>query len=402
MELKKLALLIGASTAAAAPNLVALEANDVLLFSLGRSTFTPRANVGMTYSDNISYNDLFKLSDVIIDTGAGLGFKLGKTQEASLVAGYQFDSLSYLDHNQLDAQIHAIQIGGQYQGARLDYKGAATISHLDTLMGGSVADPLLVGNSLKVQRWVMHTSHTLDYEISERTGVYVTPSYDFTDYQTGTPLYDYSTIALNNGFRYGVSPKTRVFGEIYVGSSSVEVNLPTIPEGPSSTFVGGFAGMSFDISAKLTGTVKAGYESRTFSNNQTAPSEPVVDMSLSYKMAVKTTTTLSYMRRSNVSVQGRGETSISDTVSSSVSQLIGNTGKLSANAGITYQLTDYVTQGTLNRSTDYFSANLGLSYNFQLWMRAGLVYSYTKATSDTVGVLQYSENRVSLTLSVGY
>ena len=395
-------LLLGLGATLFTQSVGALDPKDYLSFSLGKTTFVPRLNVATSFSDNVFFNDLAKLSDVIVDVGPGFGVRLGAPGGNSLVFGYQFDQLLYLDHNQFDAQNHAVQLSGHYEGGRFDYTGSASISYLTTVIGGALNDPLLLGSGLKVARWPITTSHMLDYTLSEKTGLYLGPTYSSTDYELGTPLLDVTDFRITPGFRYNLTPKTKIFGETYYGQATLESNSAAVPKGPSSDVFGGFAGVSFEVSAKITGTLKGGYETRSFENRGAAPSEPVFDVGLSYKIAPKTAWSFSYGRRSQVSVQGAGETAIVNSLTTSVNQAIGNTGKLNAVGSLSYQTSSYESASNASRSFDYFSLNFGLFYNFQLWLKSGINYSHIQTSSDSASVIQYTENRVSLTVSIGY
>ena len=394
--------LVGAGLVGLALTGNAKEFKDYLAFSMGSTTFFPRAGITTAYSDNVLFNDTFKISDLVTTVSPGIGIRVGKAEGNHLVIGYNYDHSLYLDHNQYDAQDHRMQIAGNYEGNKLAYTGAASAALLSGVIGGSITDPLLVGGSLKVERWNYRTTHTIDYTLTEKTGIYLTPSFYSIDYEDGTPLYDDQNFTITSGGRFNVTPKTRLHGEVYYGFSSVDGNKAGLASGLDSEVVGGMFGVSFEFTAKLTGTVRTGYESRSFEGGIDAPSEPVVSLGITYRPSLKTTVVLNYVRGSSVSSQGAGESVISDTVSASLTQAIGNQGKYVAMAGISYRTSDYSTNLAANRSFDYFGANLGLGYNFQLWMRASLQYSYTDVSSDSVGVVTYAENRVALTFSVGY
>ncbi len=395
-------LLLGAGLTSCLHGVHGLEAKELLSYSFGRTTFQPRVSLGSTYSDNITYNNRVPLSDVTLSIAPGIGFLYGKPGENVLTAGYQLEQIFYMDHNEFDALNHSFQMTGHVEGSKLAYDGLVSIQHLSTLLGGSLSDPLLFGTSLQADRFVYRTTHMLDYTLSEKTGVYAGPSFDALDYEDGTPLFDYNTLFGVAGFRYVLTPKTELFGEMRYGQSGVDPNRSIDPKGPSSTFVGGSVGAKFDFSARITGIVKVGYEARSYSNDNDAPSEPVVSADISYKLSPKTSLSLNYSRFLSASLQAVSETAVVDSFGLTATQQIGNTGKFGANAGLAYQTTSYQSNVTTARDDERIFGSIGFFYKFQLWLKAGLTYSHTQYTSSLPTVLEYTENKVALALSVGY
>ncbi len=396
-------ILIGASLTTCFNAARALEAKDLLSYRFGKTTFQPRVAVSSAYSDNITYNDRASLTDVITSIAPGVGMTLGTPGDDTVfTAGYQLEQLFYADNDPFNAQNHSIQISGHLDRNRFDYDGSASFQRLSTLLGGSISDPLLLGTSLKVGRFVYGTTHVLDYTLSDKTGVYAGPTYNAVDYDRGTPLFDLNTVAGVAGFRYGLTPKTHLFGEMSYGQSEVDPNRPGDPKGPSSAFLSGSIGSKFDFSSKISGVVRVGYETRSFSNDASAPSEPVVSAAISYKLSHKIATSLNYSRRSATSIQFSSQTAVVDSIGLTLTQQIGNTGKFGANAGLAYQTSSYVSNTAASRTDEHISANIGFFYNFQLWLKSGLTYSNIQTSSSLPAALAYTENRVALVISVGY
>ncbi len=394
--------LLGASLTSCFHAARGLEAKDVLSYSLGRTTFFPRVNLSSTYSDNVAYNDRFPVSDMVMSIAPGMGVQFGRMGENMLTASYQLEQIFYLENDQFNAQNHSFQISGLRERGRFKYNHSASLQYQTTLIGGTVSDPLLFGSSLKAGRFIYNTVHVLDYTLSTKTGIYVGPSYTATDYEEGTPLFDTSDVSGVVGFRYTLTPKTHLFGEMQYGQSEVDPNRSADVKGPSSTALRGFVGTRFDFSSRISGSVKVGYEIRSFQNDAPAPSEPVVSASVTYKPAQKTSVYTFYSRSSSLSIQSSSETAVSDSLGLTLSQQIGNTGKFGATTGLAYQTSSYVSSASTGRTDEFVSATVGFFYNFQLWFKTGVGYSHTQSTSSLPAALGYTENRVALTVSVGY
>jgi hypothetical protein len=167
--------------------------------------------------------------------------------------------------------------------------------------------------------------------------------------------------------------------------------------------VGGFIGASGDFHPKLTGSVKVGYETRSFSNSSTDTASPVVEASLTGRINDKTTAVLSYSRRSSVSVQVASQSFASDIVAAGLDRVLSSDGKLVARLGGNFQNDEYENFGTFGgRNDKSYRANFALIYNIQLWLSTSVVYEFEKYVSSAPGIIDYDVNRVSLRISVGY
>jgi hypothetical protein len=204
------------------------------------------------------------------------------------------------------------------------------------------------------------------------------------------------------GFGYRAFPKTGFFGEIYYGQTVTTPNFPA-PNVPHVNFIGSFIGARGSFTDKISGVVKAGYESREFSDNSSAPGSPVVDLSLNYAMSAKRSVLLSYARLHDVSVQFARESYTADAVTLRLGQTFGPAGKWNVSIGGSYGTYAYEqVGGATGRQYDRYSGNINLAYQIQLWLSANLGYNFDAIRSGGGGVADYDINRVGLSLAVGY
>src|SRR5206468_12576744 len=115
-----------------------------------------------------------------------------------------------------------------------------------------------------------------------------------------------NTIRGTGGFSFQATEKTSVFGEFYSGQSATKPNRPfntndvTSFKGPHADFFGGFVGARGNFTSRLKGSVKAGYESRHFSDGAPASSSPVVEATLDQRFSDRTFASLTYTRRNSL------------------------------------------------------------------------------------------------------
>ena len=108
--------------------------------------------------------------------------------------------------------------------------------------------------------------------------------------------------------------------------------------------------------------------------------------------------TLTYTREGRVSVQSPDWAYSADLISLNMTQEIGTLDNLFADGQLTYELDDYDSR---DRQDERILANAGLTYHFNSWSRFQATYNFTLYDSNQ-GNIDYTVNRVILSLSVGY
>jgi hypothetical protein len=262
--------------------------------------------------------------------------------------------------------------------------------------------PVIIGQN--VDRTSIDDSYTLSYDLGDKTSIYARGTHILTDYEDGVPLYDIETWTATGGFAYRAFPKTVFFGELYYGQTFTNPNEPTLPINPRLDFLGGYLGARGNFTEKLSGTVKVGYESRQFADGTSAPSDPVVDLSLTQRFTEKTALSLTYSRQNNVSVQFSRQTYTADIVGLQFSQYFGPSRKWQATAAASYALYGYEVAGTTSSTVryDYFQGSLNLAYQIQKWLTANLAYNYDQVIGESQSQIDYTVNRVTLRLAIGF
>jgi hypothetical protein len=392
-------LLLGVAIACLTPKALALEAQDVLYFRTGPLVLKPEAAVSETYNDNIYYLPRSLIDDFITTISPGLKLELGRQERNYLWLAYTYDQLIYAMNPSLNAGQHTLDIRDKVESDHITLSGTDRIQFLSNPLGG--VERVLTARN--IDRTLFDNNYTLAYNVSDKTGVYLRGVYSSLDYQQGIPLYDVDTAIGTAGFAYRAFPKTFFFGELYYGKTSTNPNDPSLGQNPTVNFVGGYAGARGNFTEKLTGSVKVGYESREYSDGSSAPSEPVADIALTQRFTDKTSLTLSYSRQNNVSSQYTRETFTADVIGGTFSQVLGESRKWEATLGANYSHYSYELNGrSLGLNYDYVRGSFSLAYHLQLWLTASLGYDFEQLTSKSPGTIDYTVNRVTLRLAVGY
>jgi hypothetical protein len=249
---------------------------------------------------------------------------------------------------------------------------------------------------------VYSDNYRLTYNFTEKTSVYLNGAFDAIDYAKGTLVLDYNNFSVTTGFGYAALPKTAFFGEIYYGQTATDPNEPTTPKYAHSDFIGGFLGAKGDFTAKVSGQVKAGYETRQFSDDTPTEGAMVVAATLDYKFSEKFSAALNYIRRSNVSVQSGNEAYIVDAVNIQMKQGIGSSGRWTATLSGAYEVYNYQGNVFAKRSDTVYKIIAGLDYLVQAWLTAGVGYEFNAYDSTGSGISGYDDHRITVKLAVGY
>ena len=402
-------LTIAAGLSAAGLRAWAMDASDILVYSIGPVHIKPRLTVSEQYDDNIFYRPS-KVSpffpsalpvedDFITFISPGVTLQLGRKEANHILFDYTMDQLLYASHRDEDHRDHNLSLDARLQGNRVALEGQTGVQFLSGILGGSLAQG--TNRIARVDRIAYSDSYRLEYSVGEKTSTYLVGSFVATDYKEGTPLYDENDLRGTVGFGYKVTPKVSLFGEGYYGQTAVSPNLSAFPNAPYSTVYGGFFGASGDFTARLKGGVKVGYETRDFGGTLSGSRSPVVDVTLTETLSDRTRASLSYSRRSEVSIQAGNQAYTSDAITAQLNQVLTSDGKLVANIKGSVENAAYANQGFYAGRHDIdYRAGAALIYNVQLWLRVRLAYEFESFNSNQY--FDYNDNRITLGVAIGY
>jgi hypothetical protein len=400
-------LTIAAGLFAAGARALALDASDVLVYSLGPVRVRPQVTVSGKYEDNIFLQEVNAEADFITTISPAVNIQLGRAQGNHILFRYEMDQALYARNNDENHRDHLLSLNTRLEGNRLSLDGNDSVQFLSGILGGSLVQTNT--QNARVDRVAFLDRYRLEYDLTEKISTYVEGSYDATDYEKGTTLYDANSLRGTGGFAFEIMPKIRLFGEGYYGQSAVnpnrpfDTNDPSSIKGPHLSVLGGFIGANGDFHPKLTGSVKVGYETRSFSDSTADAGSPVVEASLTGRINDKTTSVLSYSRRSSVSVQAASQSYASDVVTAGLDRVLSSDGKLLVRLGGNFQNDEYENLGPFGgRKDKAYRANVALIYNIQLWLSASVAYEFEKFVSNASTIIDYNVNRVIVRVPVGY
>jgi len=380
----------------------AMDASDLLVYDIGPLTLRPLFDLSETYNDNVLFGGKNLVSDFVTTVTPGIKLQLGQGGGNLISASYLHDEIIYAQENQLSAGQDHFVTGVRYLGNRLSIDGRDQIDSLSTLLGGgysSVAGVL-------VDRLTISDRYNVGYEITEKTKAYLAGNFSMTDWgKNGTTLFDSTSFGGTAGFMFKALSKTSFFGEVYYGETVLDANNPkdALKGRPQADFIGGFIGARGDFTDRLTGSAKAGYETRTFGIQDTGA--PVVEMDISFHRNDRSVLTLSYQRSQEVSMDLTPNVYTADLATFSFSQSIGAADKLRAQLSLSYGMNSFDPSKTYPIRNDvYYRAGTVLTYNYKPWLATYVSYEFNHFGSDLPVLLDYvyDQNRLTVGMKVGF
>ena len=404
-------------------SVIAVEPQDILAPTIGPVVILPHASLSETYDDNVFFlsDDQGKIDDFVTSLSPGVSLQYGQNVLDANFIGFDYTLTQnwYAENSEISSDTHALTFAINYQKeGKYRFSGTDSIRFDNSFLRGRERSTVFDGGKRLIKRQYFNDQYRFDYTFSPKTSLYSSIGYNSSDYaeephyyytdvfggRTPYALYDVSSWQGALGFGWQAFPKVKLIGGGFYGQTSVERNLSQMPVRPDSDFGGFFIEADGDFGEKLTGRVRGGYQVRQFdrlANGASSDSHgmPVFQAALEYQFTPKRKGTLSYTREGRVSVESPDWAYAADMISVDVTQEIGTQDNLFANGGISYELDDYETRD--GRQYQWVRANTGLTYHFNRWSKAQATYSFDLFDSNK-GNIDYSVNRVMLSVSVGY
>lgn len=384
----------------------------------GVATTVPQRIVTSTLPGATTVNTLTvpirpKESELLFIASPGIDFQYGQTGLNTISLGYAYDQISYMNNPKFDTAQHRADVKVDLKLGRFTITGTDTFHLLSSFLSG--------GNSSvtnQVDRTIWNDNYRITYDATAKTDIYLTIRHNRYDYDQGVSIYDSETVRGALGVSHDWTQRLRAFTEFEYGQSFVSPNLSTQPASPDSSILGGFLGLRGEFSPRITGSLKIGYENRSFQgtfapgDEPATVSSPAVVADITYAAGVRTFFRLAYTRSTDVSPQFAKQSFVFDRVQLTVNQFLGTSGKWLVSANTGYTLGDFSETPGLNlaRTDKSFEAAVRLSYQPRPWLAAVLGYEYenfdTSFADPTVArsraLIDYQVNSITLSLKIGY
>ena len=383
--------------------------------TIGKLKVIPGISVVGEYDDNIylgnGTNNTTELeeSDWITHAKPSILLDYSLGDRGGMKLGYQGDLAYYSDNDQNDWQTHRGIYSFNYQAPT-----GLIVGINDTYTDAE--DPYSTDTQYKLgvpntERWNNNLSTKIGYDFSNRFRMFAF----YNNYQQDYDLVaDYSQDYHQNEYGLGASirlmPKTWGFVRYHYGKR----NYFSHPAGTGSNMSNDSdydwqrvnVGLSWDPGAKLNGEVNFGYQWKDYDNLRDIAGDRYEDKNtwiantlLTFKATPKTSLILLISRALRESGSNTNEFFENTVIGLNLIQKLYR--KLTLNLKGSYSKNDYNLPVVNKREQDNYRGSIGLTYNIQKWLSAGISYLYSKRESN-YQIDEYTDNRVGFSLSLVY
>lgn len=314
------------------------------------SLFSAAVRGSMRFDDNLFLTDSNEEEDTVIAVTPTLQLANDEDSQNTWAIAYAPSIISYLDNSDLNSINHALdfKLGKRLPKTQIDFSASyAEVSGSDRFVSGQI-DKTTYGASLD-----------LSHELTGKTRLDATLSYDKSDYETGS-LFDLEQYKLLVSWQYQYSGKISVGP--YVSYEDTEVD--TQPDHEALGF-----GVKFDyqMTGKTAMIGKLGYESRSFSGPMAGSDQNalVYELGLNHDYSGKTNLKMMLYRRSNASysIASNGYEATGLYFAGTYDM----TDRITLKSKMVYEHDAYYSTSTgsaASLDSDYYEFNFGADYDF--------------------------------------
>lgn len=372
---------------------------------LGPVDVSPYLSTTVAYDDNVYVRNINKTDDVYFQVSPGIMIQRVKGDNL-LQAGYRADIYRYIDTGERnDVEDHSINAA-----AHLNTDGKLWLRLDDMAKKGheSRSEAVLAAQTLN-RFYSNDLAAVVGYELTPKFGVSLAYTNYYVDYFNRNTAIDVDyRDRVDNGVEltvnYKVMPKTKAllqgaFKDIYHSDDTD----PRAAELNSREYWA-LAGLTWDMTGKSTGTVKAGYEWKKFrAAGRRDFATPVYMVSLNHNFTPKTSLIVTGIRRANETDDP--QTEFYTTTSGALQVNFKPVSKVDIGPYVAYNNNRYrgastdPGDGTLRRRIeDIYSYGVNVGYNMNKWIALKLGYNHDKKVS-TIKSFDFTRNTVSFTVS---
>ncbi len=403
------------------------NAPKYLNFEAGRFLIQPQFDASVQYTDNLFYASRNASpgaagygvpveSDFIFTISPGVEFQYGRNKERSIELEAFVDELLYTKYSSFDSTQVRGAMEVHWEFGRFILQGTDNIGWLNQILGGQVA----TAYRKPIRTLVWNDNYRLTYDATMKTDVYFVLNHNEQSFLQNVNIYSQNSVIGSLGSTYKPFERLGFFLEGEGGYTGVTAANPAMPAASPSTLFGGFVGARGNFTARLDGSIKAGYEVREFSStaNVANTPSPAAGVALTYTETSRRSYALSFDRSVGVSVQVPDQAYVFDNVALTFIQVLGAAGRWTLQAQPSVILGNYstiyryvsATPIDFARTDQTYTMSITMSYQPNAWLKASLNYMFQGYSAEFpdpqaglyVGLNNYLVNRVTLQLSIGY
>lgn len=415
----------------------ALEPDDLLFHRIGNVSLRPNFQIAETYNEAETHTetyiseffppltDIEKAGDWISAVSGGAVVLLGKPQESSLLASYEYTHNFFHNRSNQDSSGHGASLAGNIASGRVTLIPNLLFNNSSYPLPASSLSGLAkirFGTNALAERLV--ETSTLDatikaqVNISRKTFATTEGRYNFRNYgYSGNnsnlpfPVSNYDNIRFRQGFGFQIRPKVSLSAHGFFGNLTIDRRIGN----EKRRYFGGGLSAEGNFTDRLTGEVDFSIERGSITGRLDRTSEtyvrPVVEMSLKYRIGKDIFPQLDYIRRTLVGNQIEGSPGVSNQFGLSVLKPFGRRKNWLLSASGVMEFIDWKAGNNRGDSAEILDAALTVQYKIQEWLSSSLLYSWQSSSYDDsfpkrgIGVplgVDYGINTITWIVRAGY
>jgi len=382
-------------------SLLGVGIKDAHALNFGRATVNPYVDFKTFYDDNVFRTDADRIDDWYFLISPGI--KLNVPQRENLFElEYRADIYKYVDTgNANDVVDHFLRGAAAFNfpgGMSIKAEDLANKSHESRDTENTVE----IGSNLS--RYYSNIANAeIAYAFADRYKIALGYQNYIIDYNLSDQKYrDQFDNAATLTLFYQLMPKTSALLE---GSyKRVDHDNPNVAPGETPGLNRFFnsneywaeAGLTWNITAKSTGTIKGGYEWKIFDNPESKSfRSPIFEVDINHNFTSKTAIKLSGLRHA-FETDTIGESYYTDTTGA-IELSYRPVTKIEIKPRGSYSYDKYSQEIKIDtikatRIDDVWNAGIDLTYNMNKWISVGIGYTHSNRASNFSGFYDYTDN----------
>ncbi len=357
-----------------------------------RFAITLTTDLGVRYDDNVFLASVNKVNDTIFSEVPGIALRWGENALSGGDLSFAESFNQYHHNTSPNVALANAHFDAAYQGATTSGKIGGSYQQLDQ----SSVDVLTTGANPRIRTNIGSAGFSFEADPWAKIGFRLGGNYTNTVYPNGG-LIGNMQIGVPVDLLYRVTPKTSLSLGYSYGTQRPD------GEGDDSQDHYFNVGANGEFTAKLSGSVNVGYQTRHVGDN---PPDHILAFngSLNYELTPKTGMTLTMNRDFNASALGA-------TTTNTAFRLGFNTefsAQWKMSAKVSYLINDYGptvfrTDATVvtERLDHLWEADLTATYLFTDWFSTSASYNFRK-NSSTEPVAEFTSNIMALSMGLRY
>ncbi len=357
---------------------------------LGPVEVHPFISLKEVYDDNIYLTPANKRNDFITTISPGIKLKL-PVRKHKFELKYQADIIEYADYSRESVVHHTFSGLADLKLTRgfslkFDETFKKTSDPADserTARRDRIRNEAIIGLGYKKNRLAFDLKYTNLRD----------------DYEASNQLDKYEHISTITGY-YRILPKTDLLLEYDYGVITYDESVRSDADYHQIR-----SGLKGDLTGKLAALIKVGYQRRGYQDSSKKGFEgTAVIATLTEKFTARTQAILSAERSVNESGYSVNNYYELNKIGLKLEQKLGH--KLSLSVKGSYQLNRYPEETTeagrtAKREDEFWGGDIGLKYQIQEWLSAGMGYEYKERNSN-LGTFDYENNKATVEFSVAF